>query len=79
MLFRSFSEKHSLQYVGNWDIYSVGEDMVEQICQNSKTEIFTGISREGFTHELLAKTSCHDFLHSSHVFYTWLTSREDFS
>ena len=36
------SEKHSLQYVGNESINSVGEDMVEQICQNSKTECLAG-------------------------------------
>jgi len=43
--------------VGNEGINSVGEDMVEQICQYSKIESFTGISWEGLTHELLAKPS----------------------
>ena len=51
--------KHSLQYVGNDGIYSVGRDMVYQIWQNSKTECFAGISWEGLTCEILLKTSCH--------------------
>ena len=77
---RVFSlKKYLSQYVGNDGIYSVGEDIMEQICQNSKTECFAGISREGLTHEILAKTSCHDSLHSSHVLCTWLTSQEVFS
>ena len=45
--------------MGNEGIYSVGEDMVEQICQNGKTECLAGISRKGLARELLAKTSCH--------------------
>ena len=63
----------------NEGIYSVGEDMVEQICQNSKTKCFMGISWEGLTRKLVAKTSCHDSSHSSHVFCTWLTSQDIFS
>ena len=43
--------------MGNYGIYSVGEDIVEQISQNSKTECFVGISQEGLTHEILTKTS----------------------
>ena len=27
-----------------WVMYSVGEDIVEQICENSKTKCFVGIS-----------------------------------
>ena len=60
--------------MGNEGIYSVGEDIVEHICQKSKIEYFAGILREGLTHELLVKTSYHDSLHSNHVLYTWLTS-----
>ena len=44
--------------MGNDGIYSVGEDVVEQIGQNNKTDCFTGISREGLTRETLPKTSC---------------------
>ena len=65
--------------MGNEGINSEGEDMVEQICQNNKTEYFASISREGFTRKLLAKTSCHDSSHSSHILYTWLTSWDSFS
>ena len=65
--------------MGNEGINNVGEDMVEQICQNSKTECFASISREGLTHELLAKTNCHNSLHFSHVLYKWLTSQDSFS
>ena len=72
-------KKNSLQYLGNEDIYSVDEDMVEQIWKNSKIECFTGISWEGLTCELLAKTSCHDSSHSSHVLSTWLISLDSFS
>ena len=52
-------EKHSSQYVGNVGINSVGRDMVYQIRQNSKTECFTGISRECLTREILAKINYH--------------------
>ena len=70
---RVFSlKKNSSKYVGNDGIYNVGEDIVEQICQNSKTECFTGISWESLTRKILAKTSCHNSLHSSHVLCTWL-------
>ena len=65
-----FSMKNSSQYVDNDGIYSVGEDIVEQICQNSKTECFASISSEDLTHEILAKTSFHDCLHSYHVLHT---------
>ena len=67
-----FSMKNSSQYVDNDGIYSVGEDIVEQICQNSKTECFAGILREGLARKILAKTSCHDSLLSNHVLCTWL-------
>ena len=44
---RVFSQKHSSTSVGNDGIYSVGEDIVEQIGQNSKIDCFAGISQEG--------------------------------
>ena len=53
--------------MGNDGIYSAGEDIVEQICQNSKTKCFTGISGEGLTCEIFAKTSCHDAFQSCAV------------
>ena len=57
---RVFSlKKHSSQYVDNVGIYSVCRDMVYQIWQNSKIECFADILQEGFTREILAKTSCH--------------------
>ena len=65
--------------MGNKGINSVGEDMMEQISQNSKTECLAGISWEGLTRELLAKTKYHDSSHSNHVLYTWLTSQDNFS
>ena len=55
---RVFSQKHSSIYVGNVGIYSVGKDRVYQKWQSGKTECFTGILREGLTHETLAKTRC---------------------
>ena len=54
---RVFSQKHFSTSVGNDGIYSVGEDVVEQIGQNSKTNCFAGISREGLTRETLVKTA----------------------
>ena len=44
---RVFSQKHSSTSVGNDSIYSVGENVVEQIGQNSKTDSFAGILWEG--------------------------------
>ena len=52
------SQKHSLTYVDNVGINSVGTESVYQIGQFSKIDCFAGISREGLTHETLAKTSC---------------------
>ena len=53
-----FSQKHSLTFVGNVGIYSVGTENVYQIRQSSKTECFTSVSWEDLTHELLAKHNC---------------------
>ena len=50
---RVFSQKHSSTFVGNDSIYSVGENVVEQIGQNSKTDSFAGILWEGLTCETL--------------------------
>ena len=55
---RVFSQKYSSTSVGNDGIYSVGENVVEQIWQNSKTDCFAGISQEGPTCETLAKSNC---------------------
>ena len=55
---RVFSQKHFSTSVGNDGIYSVGENVVEQIGQNSKTNCFMGISQECLTHKTLAKSSC---------------------
>ena len=55
---RVFSQKHSSTFVGNVGIYSVGIESVYQIVQTGKIECFTGISREGITHEILAKYNC---------------------
>ena len=54
---RVFFQKHSSTSVDSDGIYSVGEDVVEQIGQNSKTNCFASISRKGLTRETLAKTS----------------------
>ena len=53
-----FSLKHSLTFVGNVGIYSVGTESVYQIAQSSKIECFASVSLEGLTRELLAKHSC---------------------
>ena len=55
-----FSQKHSSTFVGNVGIYSVGTEIVYQIGQSGKTEFFVSVSREGLTHELLAK---HSYIH----------------
>ena len=55
---RVFSQKHFSTSLGNDGIYSVGENVVVQIGQNSKTNCFACISREGLTHKTLTKTSC---------------------
>ena len=55
---RVFSQKHSSTFVGNVGIYSVGTESVYQIVQFGITECFVGVSREGLTHEILAKHSC---------------------
>ena len=55
---QDFSLKHSSTFVGNVGIYSVGIESVYQIAQFGKTECFVSVSREGLTHELLAKHNC---------------------
>ena len=55
-----FSQKHSSTFVGNVGMYSVGTESVYQIGQSGKTEFFVSVSREGLTHELLAK---HSYIH----------------
>ena len=55
-----FSQKHSSTFVGNVGIYSVGTESEYQIGQSGKTEFFVSVSREGLTHELLAK---HSYIH----------------
>ena len=60
-----FSLKHSLTFVGNVGIYSVGTKSVYQIGQSGKTECFASVSQEGLTCKLLAKHSC---LHLSWLF-----------
>ena len=55
---RVFSLKHSSTFVGNVGIYSVGTESLYQIGQSSKTECFGSVSQEGFTREVLVKTSC---------------------
>ena len=61
VLARVFSQKHFLSFVGNMGIYSVGTESVYQIVQFGRTECFAGVSREGLTHEILAKHSCLHF------------------
>ena len=73
---RVFSLKYYSTIVGNVGIYSVGIESVYQIVQTGKTECFAGVSREGLTHELLAKHSCTDSSHSSHVQGTCFTSQD---
>ena len=43
---RVFSQKHSLTFVGNMGIYSVGIESVYQIGQSSKIECFVSVSRK---------------------------------
>ena len=53
-----FSQKHSSTFVDNVGIYSVGTESVYQIIQTGRTECLVGVSREGFTLEILARHSC---------------------
>ena len=55
---RVFFQKHSLSFVGNVGIYSVGAESVYQIVQSGRTECLAGVSREGLTREILARHSC---------------------
>ena len=45
--------------MGNDGIYSVGQEIMNQICQNSKIECFAGILWEDLICEILVKTNCH--------------------
>ena len=58
MLARVFSQKHSLSFVSNVGIYSVGAESVYQIVQSGRTEYLAGVL--GFTREILAR---HNNLH----------------
>ena len=55
---RVFSQKHSLTFVGNAGIYSVGTESVYQIVQTGRTECLAGVSREGLTRKILARHNC---------------------
>ena len=55
---RVFSLKHSSTSVGNVSIYSVDTESVYQKWQFGKIEYLAGVSRDGLTREILAKTSC---------------------
>ena len=55
---RIFFQKHSLTFVGNVGIYSVGTENVYQIVQTSITECLVGVLPEGLTREILASHSC---------------------
>ena len=57
---RVFSQKHSLTFVGNVGIYSMGIESVYQIEQSGKTKCFASVSLEGLTRELLVK---HNYLY----------------
>ena len=47
---RVFFQKHSLSFMGNVGIYSVGAESMYQRGQFGKTECFANVSREGLTH-----------------------------
>ena len=63
---RVFSHKHTLTFVGNVGINSVGIESVYQKRQSSKTKCFASISREGLTCELLAQQAPYC------ICYPWL-------
>ena len=52
-LWIGFSLRGTPQHLCNDGIYSVDENVVEQIGQNNKTDCFAGISQEGFLSEVL--------------------------
>ena len=55
---RVFSQKHSLTFVVNVGIYSVGTENVYQIVQSGKTECLAGVLQEGLTRDILARHNC---------------------
>ena len=55
---RVFSQKHSLTFMGNMGIYSVGTESVYQIVQTGRTECLASVSQEGLTREILTRHSC---------------------
>ena len=55
---RVFSQKHSLTFVGNMGINSVGTESVYHNWQSGKIECLSSVSREGLTHKILARHSC---------------------
>ena len=81
---RVFSQKYSLTFVGNDDIYGVGIESVYQIGQSSKTECFASISREDLTPQATRKTQlspsvltlCILVMYSAHASFHGMLSRE---
>ena len=55
---RVFSLKHSLTFVGNVGINSVGTESVNQTGQAGRTECLAGVSQEGLTCEILVRHNC---------------------
>ena len=53
--------------MGNVGIYSVGTETMYQIVQTGRTECLVGVSREGLTHEILARHSCLHPLLTLHI------------
>ena len=76
---RVFSLKHSLSFMGNVGIYSVGIESVNQITQSGNTECFASVSREGIPTKYSRNTAvsiCPDSSYSSHVQGTCIISRD---
>ena len=77
---RVFSLKHSLTFVGNVGIYSVGAENVYQIVQSSTTECLAGVLREGLTRETQLSPSvltlCIPVMCRAHASFCRMLSRE---
>ena len=71
---RVFSQKHSLTFMVNVGIYSVGIESVYQIGKSGKTECFVSVLQGGLTRETQLSPSCLDSSHSSYVQGTCIIS-----
>ena len=77
---RVFSLKALLSYMWVIWVYIVWvKTWCSKYAKIAKLNVSLVFQGKALPAKILAKTSCHDSLYSSHVLCTWLTSREGFS